>query len=241
MILRSVLLLATFGVQWLGAAAIVDVSGDSALLFRTGDTLAFEVRPGSFEKNAQTFGLPIYPTEISFALVSGPLSGAGDFSASLRPSDGGASVDFARLLEYHDGLFAAGGVRRAVSTLQGYLQLSPELSQEVFRSGTAVLRLRNDGPDVMIGLDPYTMRQDLFVSLAGGPLTVGGIVDSVMLESGGGFREAPSGSLGINGVRVTPEILSAAPEPGSSGLFLSGGMLLCGISAAISRISKRHK
>jgi hypothetical protein len=39
----------------------------------------------------------------------------------------------------------------------------------------------------------------------------------------------------------TPDSVSLSPEPGSSGLFLAGGALLCGVSVALSRISKRHK
>lgn len=230
----ALLLLATLGAQELGASTIVDVSGQVALSLRTGDTLAFEIRSGSFGKNALAFGLPVNPTEISFALVAGPLPASGGFSASLGSADGSVSVHFTGPLGFHDGSFSAGGLRSAVSTLQGYLELSPRLSQEIFAGGTAILRLRNDGPDVTIGLDPYAMRQDLFVSLAGGPMTVGGIVDSATLEFRGTLRAASFGSAETNGA-------PAVPEPSSSALLLGGGISLCGISAAMARASKGHK
>jgi hypothetical protein len=233
--LRSVLfLLATLGAQGLRAATIVDVSDQVSLSLRTGDTLAFEIRSGSFEKNALAFGLPIYPTEISFALVVGPLLRPGSFSASLGPLDGGVSVDFAGPLGFQDGSLSAGGLRSAIYTLQGDLDLSPQLSQEIFAGGTTILRLRNDGPDVTIGLDPYTMRQDLFMSLASGPMTVGGIVDSATLESSGGLRAVSFANAERNDA-------SAVPEPASSGLFWAGGIILCMLSTAMARVPKGRK
>jgi hypothetical protein len=241
MTLRSMLLLlATLAAQGLRASTIVDVSGQVSLSLRTGDTLAFEIRSGSFEKNALAFGLPIYPTEISFALVSGTLQ-SGSFSASLGSPDRGVSVNFAGPLEFHDGSLSAGGLRGAVSTLQGYLELSPELSQEIFDGGTAVLRLHNNGPDVTIGLDTYTLRQDLFVSLAGASMTVGGIVDSAILEAPASGRMAPSGPLQANGVAGTLDSPSVAPEPGSTALFVAGGIVLCTLSAAMARVPKGRK
>ena len=235
MILRSVLLLlAILGPQALRATTIVDISDQVSLSLRTGDTLAFEIRSGSFEKNALAFGLSTYPTEISFALVVGPLLRTGSFSASLGSLDGGVSVDFPGPLGFHDGSFSAGGLRSAVYTLQGYLELSPQLSQEIFVGGTTILRLRNDGPDVTIGLDPYTMRQDLFVSLAGGPMTVGGTVDSAALESRGGLRAMPFANAERNDA-------SAVPEPGSTALFLAGGIVMCMLSTAMARVPKGRK
>ena len=242
MILRSVLLLlAILGPQALRATTIVDISDQVSLSLRTGDTLAFEIHSGSFEKNALAFGLPIYPTEINFALVSSPLLQPGSFSASLGSLDAGVSVDFAGPLGFHDASFSAGRLRGAVSTLQDYLELSPQLSQEIFEGGTAVLRLRYDGPDIMIGLEPYTLRQDLFASLAGGSMTAGGIVGSATLEAPASVRMAARGLLDTGGVARAPDSPSVAPEPCPTALFFAGGIVIFMLPAAMARISRGRK
>jgi hypothetical protein len=216
-------------VSRLGAGTIVDVTGESEVRLRTGDALTFEIQAGSFARNAGALGLSQDPTAVSFAFLSSPGTGAGDFSAWLGPAA------FDGPLTFRDGSLSSVG---AVSTMQGFLTLSPELSQEIFGGGTAVLRLRNDGPAVTLGLAPETLRQDLWVSLGGGGLSVGGLVGSVELEMSNpvSFRAAPlifsnAGAAGFGG-------FSTVPEPDSSALFFAGGLLLCGISALLTRLRR---
>jgi hypothetical protein len=216
------------------------------VLVKTGESLAFDIFIGSFGKNSLALGLPTYPTEITFALISLPLTRTGSFSAWLQSGDDSVTVDFNGPLTFHDGTFAGAKYQGVDSTLQGYLTLTPELSQDLFDNsgGPAVLHLRNDGPDIEIGLDPYILRQSLFISLAEGPLSQGGIVGSANLEeaaqvkpgaSRNGFKLA---SVSIPGAPLAPVV---TPEPGTARLFLAGGTLLCGLSAVISRISKCRK
>ena len=124
----------------------------------------------------------MYPTDVSFALVSAPLSVAGGFAATLESADRTVSVAFGNLT-FGPGHFQGSGYAGEVSTLQGYLHLSPLLSEALFSAPSAVIALRNEGPDVTVGLAPYLLRQDLYASLSGGPLSVGAIPGSVDLES----------------------------------------------------------
>jgi len=59
--------------------------------------------------------------------------------------------------------------------LQGYLHLSAEFSKALFDAGGMAISLRNRGPDMVLGLGPYLLRQNLFAGLSGGPLTVGAL------------------------------------------------------------------
>jgi hypothetical protein len=234
--LHLVMLLAMVAVPALRATAILDVTGQTNAQMQTGDILAFEIFGGSFVRTAANFGFSRYPTEISFVFLTATAPVAGSFSGALESADGAASVALGVPLTFGAGAFSGAGYAGAVSTLHGYLHLSALLSQELFSGGSAVLTLRNDGPEITVGLDPYTLRQSLYISLYGGPLTVGGIVSSVSLES------APT-LLGLDAVdgQVSLESVSAAPEPDSSALFLAGGALLCSVSLGLNRIARRHK
>ena len=217
--LHSVLLLAMIAIPGLEASAILDATGETTALLHTGDSLNFELFGGSFGLNARAFGLQSDPTEISFALVSAPTMWAGSFSGALGSSSG--AVNFSGLT-FHPGTFSGAGYQGGVSTLQGYLHLSPQLSREFSGGGPVVLTLRNDGPDLVLGLNPYFLRQDLYVSLYGGRLSVGATGGSVSVAS------------------ASPA-LSAAPEPDSLWLFWGAGALLCGFSVALGRVPGRPK
>jgi hypothetical protein len=210
-------------------AATIDVSADTGAIVRTGDTLVFHLLTSNFALDATAFGLPVYPSEVSFALVSAPLGVDVTFAATLESADRGVSLAFGDL-NFAPGYFQGSGYTGDVSTIQGRLSLSRLQSEVLFSSTYAVITLRNNGPDVELGLAPYALRQDLYTSLSGGPLSVGAVPGSVDLE--GRVNRAPLNSFGAISVAAdTP-----APEPQSSALFLLGGALLCGISVILPRI-----
>jgi hypothetical protein len=167
----------------LHAGAIVDASSATSALLRTGDSLAFQVLSANFSFNAARFGLDPYPTDVSFIFVTAPLAGPATVSAWLESPDGQASDAFHGPLAFTPGLFAGTQYRGSTSTVQSYLHLAPELSASIFGTGSARLILRNDGDDLRLGLPPYTLRQDLSVSLTGGPLSVGALSGTVNVQS----------------------------------------------------------
>jgi hypothetical protein len=154
------------------------------------------------------------------------------FAATLESADRGVSVAFGDLA-FSPGYFEGSGYSGEVSALRGHLSLSPLLSEVLFSSTTTVIALRNEGPDVEVGLAPYVLRQNLYASLSAGPLSVGAVSGSVDLE--GRANRARMNSFGSMSFVVDTE----APEPQSGGLFLLGGALLCAISAILPRISRR--
>jgi hypothetical protein len=151
------------------------------------------------------------------------------FAATLKSADRGVSLAFGDLT-FAPGYFQGSGYTGDVSTIQGRLSLSRLQSEVLFSSTSAVITLRNNGPDVELGLAPYALRQDLYTSLSGGPLSVGAVPGSVDLE--GRVNRAPLNSFG--GISVAAD--TPAPEPQSSALFLLGGALLCGISVILPLI-----
>ena len=232
--LRWGLYLAILAAPVVGAGTI-DVSSETSTVVRTGDTLVFELLTWNFGVNAAALGLPQYPTEVNFALVSAPLSTAGGFAGTLESADRAVSVAFDNLT-FGPGYFQGSGYTGEVSTLQGYLHLSPQLSEALFGGGSAVIALRSEERDTTVGLLPYLLREDLYTSLSGGPLSVGALPGSVNLES----PEMRAFSLEWGGA-VDFEGDSPVPEPQSGGLFLGGGLLLCGLSAVLARVSRGRR
>jgi hypothetical protein len=233
--LRLGLWLAIVSAPSIGAATI-DVSADTSAIVRTGDTLVFHLLTSNFALAATAYGLPANPSEVSFALVSLPLSAGSEFAATLESADRGMSVAFGDLT-FGPGYFEGSGYAGDVSTLQGRLSLSTFQSEVLFgstsSSTSAIIALRNQGPDVELGLAPYSLRQSLYASLTGGSLSVGAVPGSVDLE--GRANRARVNSFGAMSFSADTPV----PEPQSGGLFLLGGALLCGISAILPRISGR--
>jgi hypothetical protein len=214
------------------SAATIDVSAETNAVVHTGDTLVFHLLTRSFGVQATGLGLPVYPDAVNFALISAPLGGSGGFDATLESADGAVSVAFGDDLTFRPGYFQGSGYAGEVSTLQGYLHLAPQLSEALFSTSSAIIALRNEGPDVTVGLPPYLLRQDLFASLSGGPLSVGAVPFSVDLES-------KVNRAGLANLEASADFSadSEVPEPQSGRLLLGGGVLLCGLSVVLKRFS----
>jgi hypothetical protein len=221
------------------AAGTIDVSTYASALLDTGDQLSFTVPSWNFSIYAANYGLPVYPTAVEFTFVSPVQDSPGQFEADLESGDGSVSVSFAPL-SFVPGTFQGSGYSGAVSVLQGSLQLSETLSQQLFGSSAAVLVLNNAGPAVTVGLSPYTVQQDMNVSLGGGGLSVGARLSGVSLV------DAPPGGLGLMGAQlggVSPLDSSDPPDPSDppdapeprSGLLLAGGGAMLWVLSRLRR------
>jgi hypothetical protein len=158
-------------------------SSDTTALLHPGDGLAFDILTGNFGFNAARFGLPALPTEISFTFVSASVGGKVPFTAWLESPDGSVQVPFAGPLFFTPGLLSSSQYSGTVSTLSGYLHLTTAQSAAIFHTGSATILLVDGGSDITLGLLPNTLRQDLWVGLAGGPLSVGALSGAVNFET----------------------------------------------------------
>jgi hypothetical protein len=225
----------------LRASTIVDVSSNTSTTLSSGDSLIFQVGSANFAGTAQSFGQSIFPTAICFALMTSPLSGAGAFDATLSSADGSVSVAFDGPLAFTDGVMASSGYAGSVSALNGYLQLSPLLSEALF-SAPPELTLSYTGPDINLGLSPYTLRQQLQVSLISGPLSAGALQGGVTLESPDPSLVAGATFDGSTALSQSGGFSFAfpVPEPDSRMLSLGGGALLVGLSWLARRRTRRR-
>ena len=241
--LRWGLYFALLAAPALPAATILDVSANATTSIASGDTLSFQVLSWNFARNALSFGQSIYPSDVSFALFTAPITGAGEFAATLQSADGAVAVDFGGPLTFTDGTLNSPGYNGAVSTLNGYLHLSPLLSEALF-SASPVLILTYTGPDLSLSLNPYTLRQQLQVSLSSGPLSVGALQGPVTLQS----PDPPPlllDTLDFQGLQpplgADQASDSAVPEPDSGLLSLGGGALLVAISCLGRFLTRRRE
>ena len=91
------------------------------------------------------------------------------------------------------------------------------LSQEIFAGAETELMPTYTGPDVTVGFPGYSLKHDLTISLANGPLSVGATDYEVMLS---------------DNASVT------APEPDSDSMLVTTGLLLCAILWALKRFGR---
>jgi hypothetical protein len=234
MILRWGFYLAILAALAMGAT-ILDVSDETSTVVHTGDTLILQLLTWNFGVNAAGQDQPLYPTDVNFALVSAPLSGAAGFAATLESADGTVSLALGDLM-FGPGNLQSSGYTGAVSVLKGHLHLSLLASTALFSASSVVIALQNEGPEVTVGLAPYLLRQSVYASLSGGSLSVGAIPGSVKLES----QDIPVNLKNFRGA-VTLAADSEVPEPHTGGLLFWGGVLLCGLSAVLARVSRGRK
>jgi hypothetical protein len=180
----------------------------------TGDALSFTVASWNFSINAAHYGLPEYPTSVGFSFVSAADDSLAQVEAVLVSGDGSVSVSFGAPLSFVPAMFQGAPYSGAVSVLEGSLQISETRSQQLFGSSPAVLILLNTGPPLTLGMPPYTLQQDLNVSLGGSGLSVGAPLGGVAL-----MADPPD-------LPDPPDV----PEPGSGLLLLGGGALLWALS-----------
>jgi len=167
---------------------------------------------------------------VSFSIDSATLGGPAEFEAALQSEDGSFSAGFGGPLGFTPGTFIGSGYQGAVAIMQGYLHLSPLRATELFGGSSMRVMLRNTGPDVTLGLAPYTLPHDLFVSLSAGGLNVGALPGAVTLQRAA-LEETTPQEVTLQDIQV--------PEPGS-GTLLAGGTLLCLISWLLHRVGRRR-
>jgi hypothetical protein len=194
----------------------------STITLNTGDSLAFTFTEASYAANAARYGASASPVSLSFALITSELSGVFNFSATILAYDDSAEIPFGNEA-VTEGRFTGTYYKGAVSVASGSVRLSAADSAAIFTSSRAVLVLENTGAAVTLGLAPYTLAQDMQITLtgltqSGSSLSVGGLVSSVSLE-----RAQPSAVLLTNNSLSTLESSGTdAPEPQSWVLIAAG-------------------
>jgi len=211
----------------------IDLSGDTSATVGTGDTLLFHLFSWNFNKTAVDLSLSGYPSGVQFAMASAPLSQPGTFAATLESEDRSLSASFGNLT-FGQGYLKGYGPDGTVSTLEGYVYLSPMLSAGLFGGQSVIIALRNDGEALTLGLAPYLLRQSLYAGFSEERLSVGAMPGWVELET----RQTRSRLSSFRDLDSLPDG-PAVPEPRPAGLFIAGGVLLCAVSGFLSRISRR--
>lgn len=172
--------------------------------------------------------MPPDPGYLSFVFVSAAGSDRGAFTAELESPDGDFSAPFPAPIDWTGGYMQNSSYSGGVSALAGSLTLSSSLSRELFSDSEAELVLTYTGPDIAIGRPGATLRQDLTISLAGGPLSTGAMVYGVDLDT----PNAPAPA-----VFRTFAVVASAPEP-EPAMLLGAGAVFCALAGALKRFRK---
>jgi hypothetical protein len=217
--------LAIFALASCLSASTIDVTSQSSQVLHSGDSLDFLFSSRSYVICATEMEMSPYPGSIDFTFASAPVSAPGQFTATLESADGTVASEFPNPVSWTSGYASNSGYSGPVSAVVGSLALSNALSQALFSDSEAELVLTYTGSNVNIGVQGNTLRQDLAVSIFGGPLSIGGTVDSVALDEGGAI------------VRSSNEGPAVA-EPNAIVLLLAGGGL-CLVAGALKHFARR--
>jgi hypothetical protein len=195
----------------LGASSI-GVSGDSSIVLNTGDELMFQVSIQDYQNAASVYGAPLFPQSLEFQLVTELTASPATFVGGIESLSGNISEVFSADLSFQTASFDSDTYSGEVSTLASFLSFSSEESSSLFSGGSAVLYIEDLGGEVTLGLPPYNLQEDLYPSLAGGEISVGGITESVnYLEGAQSQVPEPNSAMLLAG--------------GSIGLLLAAGLL----------------
>jgi hypothetical protein len=174
----------------------VDVSTATTQWLNPEDKLLFTVAEWGYQINASAQGLSPYPTHVAFQFITAPQTGPADFTAILESRDGTVSVDFPGTFSWLPGWTGSSGYTGPVSVLYGSMDLSAALSEELFTCPSAVLVLENQGGNVLAGLPPYTLGEDLSLSFSASGFGVSGpVVEVRYLDPPAGVPEPNPGLL----------------------------------------------
>jgi hypothetical protein len=195
--------------------ATIDVTSQTTQTLQSGDSLAFLFTDSGYAQRAVAIGMAEHPSLLFFNFVSAQADAAGQFTARLVSLDGSVSALFPAAVVWSSGSVQMSGYYGPASVASGGLTLPAALSQQIFAGSSAELVLTYAGPGVTVGLPGYSLKHDLAISLAGGPLSIGAMDYSVTLAGGA-------------------DSAAAAPEPDSAALIVTG-VLLCAISTALKR------
>jgi len=177
-------------------------------MLQSGDSLEFLFSDSSYALHSSALGISTSPSQIFFNLASLPVPSGGQFTAEVESVDGSVSALFPGPVGWTSGAVQTSGYNGPASVLMNSLTLSSTLSQELFAGSEAELILTYMGPNVTVGLPGDSLKQDLTISLAGGPLSIGAMDYDVTLSTG------------------------------NSAMLFAAGALLCLVSGALKRFGR---
>jgi hypothetical protein len=231
------------------AADTLGVSSQTTQLSQPGDSLVL-FTDSSYALHASALGMMTSPSQIFFNLVSLPIASgslpvttAGQFTVERESAAGSGDGSVSSLLSaserWTNGRVQTSLYSGPASLLMSSLSLSSTLSQEFFASSEAQFVLTYTGPDITVGPPGNSLEQDLTISLAG-PISVGAMDYDAAFSSGlSSFSGSPA--ILANVPTIIGDVQSiTAPEPDSSVMLFSTGVLLCVASVALKRFGRRR-
>jgi hypothetical protein len=184
-------------------ASPVNVAYQTSAAMNTDDALFFTLDTSTFAQAASNEGLPTLPGVVSFRFITGSPVPSGLWAALLETPSGSQIAVFPNFMEFETAQYLSADYSGLIGEINGSLPLSSAESQHL-GDLSVVLVLLNLGSTVTVGLPPYSIADDLTVSLSGGRVSTDAIVGGVTLAD-----PAPPG----------------VPEPGSGWLFAAGAAL----------------
>src|SRR5215472_2300107 len=96
-------------------ASTIDVSAQSSVTLRSGDTLNFLFSWSSYANYAVASGLSPYPASVNFTFTSMPVTAAGQFTADLQSTTAVSSVAFPGAIVWTNGYLSSSAYTGSVS------------------------------------------------------------------------------------------------------------------------------